>query len=223
MRRILIAAAAVLACGAVQAQTRAPLPDNVKAMLGDWEFSNADRDKVCSVRFSAERAGAAYKLKFDDGCAALFPLVKQIAGWKYPKGDLLYLVDARGRALIEFSEAEAGSFEAPTPGLGVLFLRSAAAGGREPSQPREAAGAWTVVRGGGPPLCVLTLGQGGFSVTAQPGCDPELAKLDFTQWRLDGRELMLIPANGDPWRFEETDDGWRLMSGEGEPLMLVRQ
>lgn len=222
MRRILIATVAVLACGAVQAQTRAPLSENVKSMIGVWEFSNAERDKICGVSFSADRAGAAYKLMFAPECAALFPLVKQIVGWKYPPGDLLYLLGARGQTLVAFSEVEDGIFEAPTPGLGVLFLQNAAAN-QAPKPADDAAGTWAIVRGDGPPLCVLVLGSEGFSVTAQPGCDPDLAKIDFTQWRIDGRELMLIPANGEPWRFEEVDGKWRRLSNSAEPEMLVRQ
>ncbi len=233
MRRILFAIAVVFACGAAQAQvqaqaqaqaqTRATMSDSAKAMIGAWEFSNAGRDKSCSVTFSAERAAAGYRLKFDADCGILFPLVKQITGWKYPPGELLYLIDARGQTIISFSEVEDGIFEAPTPGLGVLFLQNSTASKPEPKAADDATGSWAVVRGDAPPLCVLTLAAGGFSVTAQPGCDPDVAKLEFTQWRLDGRDLLLIPANGEPWRFEQVDGNWRRLSDEAEPLMLVRQ
>lgn len=233
MRRILIASTVLLACGAahaqtqgqaqVQAQTRATMTDAAKAMIGDWEFSNAGRDKSCSVTFSAERAGPAYRLKFDGDCGNLFPLVKQIAGWRFPPGELLYLVDARGQAVISFSEVEDGIFEAPTPGVGVLFLQNSTAARPEPKPADDATGNWAVVRGSAPPLCVITLGSEGFSVTLQPGCDADLTKPEFTQWRLDGRELLLIPADGEPWRFEEIDGNWRRLSNDAEPLMLVRQ
>lgn len=223
MRCILIASAAVLACGGAQAQTRAGLSDSAKGMIGSWEFSNAEHEKVCSVRFSADRATVGYRLRFDANCGTLFALVKRIVGWKFPQGDLLYLIDDKGQTVIEFGEVEDGIFEAPTPGLGVLFLQNASAAHPASKSPREAAGDWMVVRGEGPPLCVLTFARDGFSVTARPDCDPDLAKLDFTQWRLDGRELVLIPANGEPWRFEEVDGNWRRLSNEVEPVMLVRQ
>ena len=53
--------------------------------------------------------------------------MNDIAGWTYPNNDLLKLLDAQGRPLVEFSEVEDGIFEAPTPGVGVLFLQAPAA------------------------------------------------------------------------------------------------
>ena len=79
------------------------------------------------------------------------------------------------------------------------------------------------MRGDGPPLCVLALASDGLTVTAQPGCDPDLAKLNFTQWRLDRGEVLLVPAQGEPWRFEEIDGSWRRLSNSAEKITLVRQ
>jgi hypothetical protein len=50
-------------------------------------------------------------------------VVTKVVGWRYPEDDLLYLLNADGEALVEFSEVEDGMFEAPTPGVGVLFLQ----------------------------------------------------------------------------------------------------
>jgi hypothetical protein len=221
MKWLLTIAFATLAFG-VHAQSQS-LSDAAKEMIGTWEFSNAGHDKSCSVTFGAERAGAGYRVKFDADCANLFPLVKQISGWKHLQGDLLYLIDAKGQALISFSEVEDGIFEAPTPGLGILFLQNSTVRKPETKRDDDVTGSWAVVRGAAPPLCVLTLAAGGFSVTAQPGCDPSLVRLEFTQWRLDGRDLLLIPSSGEPWRFEEADGNWRRLSNDAEPLMLVRQ
>jgi hypothetical protein len=220
-RRILITAIAVLICGGAQAQTNAALSDSAKAMIGSWEFSDAERDKICTATFSSDRSGPALKVTFDANCGKLYPLVLRIVAWKYPQDDLLYLLDAQGEALIEFSEVEDGIFEAPTPGLGVLFLQNAAAAPKSKS-PGDVAGNWAVVRGDGAPLCVLTLASDGFTVTAQPGCDAGVARLNFTQWRMDRGELVLVPVSGEPWRFEEADDGWRRLSETGDQLMLVR-
>jgi Protease inhibitor Inh len=224
-RRILIAAIAVLICGAAQAQTNAPLNDSAKAMIGKWEFSNAERDKICAATFSSDRSGRGLKVTFDANCGKLYPLVRRIIAWKYPQDDLLYLLDAQGEALIEFSEVEDGIFEAPTPGLGVLFLQNPAAAAAAPAQkpPGEVAGNWAVVRGDGAPLCVLALASDGLAVTAQPGCDPDLVKLNFTQWRLDRGELLLVPAQGEPWRFEDVDGNWRRLSQAADQITLVRQ
>jgi len=224
-RRILIAAIAVLICGAAQAQTNAALSNSANAMIGKWEFSNAERDKICTATFGSDRSGRGLKVTFDANCGKLYPLVRRIVAWKYPQDDLLYLLDAQGEALIEFSEVEDGIFEAPTPGLGVLFLQNPAAAAAVPAQkpPGEVAGNWAVVRGDGAPLCVLALASDGLAVTAQPGCDPDLVKLNFTQWRLDHGELLLVPAQGEPWRFEDVDGNWRRLSQAADQITLVRQ
>ncbi len=223
--RILIAVAAIVIGGTAHAQTSAAPGESAKAMIGTWELSNAERDKTCSAKFTGDAVRAGFKVTFDAGCGTLFPLVRRIVGWKFPQDDLLYLLDAQGKALIEFSEVEDGIFEAPTPGLGVLFLQNPAAAAAAPKSKssREVAGNWAVVRGDGAPICVLTLAPDGLSVTAQPGCDAVLAKLDFTQWRMDNGDLLLVPASGEPWRFEDVDGNWRRLSDAADPVMLVRQ
>jgi Protease inhibitor Inh len=122
---IAIAVAGFLVGSFARAQPQ-PLNDSAKGMIGAWEFSNAARDKVCTVTFNGAAAKVGYKLKFDPACAALFPLVVNVVGWRYPEDDLLYLLDSKGNALVEFSEVEDGQFEAPTPGVGVLFLHNPA-------------------------------------------------------------------------------------------------
>ena len=57
---------------------------------------------------------------------ACFRWCADVAGWTFPDNDLLRLLDAQGKALVEFSEVEDGIYEAPTPGVGVLFLQNAA-------------------------------------------------------------------------------------------------
>jgi hypothetical protein len=228
MKRLLSIALAALAFGA-QAQTREPLGESAKAMIGTWEFSNAERDKTCSVTFKNERSAAGFALTFDANCANLFPLVRQIAGWKYPEDDLLYFLDAQGKSVAEFNEVEDGIFEAPTPGVGVLFLQAPGAAGAVESKPEQVVGTWVIKRGEGASLCTLTLANtptsAGFALTVQPGCDPAIAKLGFGQWRLDGGQLVLLPsAGGEGWSLEEIDDRtWRLLPDKPNQLTLVRQ
>lgn len=115
-----------------QSQPSAAMSDSGKALLGSWEFSNADRDKICQATFKADATKVGFKVEFDADCASKFPLVNDVAGWNFPEGDLLTLVDAQGKTLVEFSEVESGTYEAPTPGVGVLFLQNAAAVGPPP-------------------------------------------------------------------------------------------
>jgi hypothetical protein len=214
--------------GATLAQAPATLGESAKAVIGTWEFSNADRDKICTVTLKSDPAPVGFKAEFDKNCGSLFPLVNDIVGWNYPENDLLHLLDAQGKSLVEFSEVEDGIYEAPTPGIGVLFLQNAAAAGAAPKPPEQVAGDWAIVRANGTPLCRLTLAttaaQDGLALTVKPGCDPAVARLNLTLWRIDRDELMLVPARGNPWRFEEVDaKTWRRVPESNDPIMLVRQ
>lgn len=229
MALIRIAAfAAALASGPVLAQTPAALSNSAKDLLGSWEFSNADRDKICTATFKADRTAVGFKVEFDANCANLFALVNDVAGWVFPDNDLLRLVDAQGRSLVEFSEVEDGIYEAPTPGVGVLFLQNAAsAGGPAPKPPAEVAGNWTLMQGD-KTLCGLSLTanavKDAFALTVKPGCDGAIARLGIAQWRLDRSELLLVPARGSPWRFEEIDTTtWRRLPESNDAITLVRQ
>jgi hypothetical protein len=110
----------------------------------------------------------------------------------------------------------------------VLFLQSPAAAGPPPKPPEQVAGDWAIVRGSGPPLCQLTLAttaaQDGLAITIKPGCDPALARLNLTRWRIDRDELMLVPARGNPLRFEAVDaKTWRRIPETADAILLVRQ
>ena len=228
MTRFVIPLATVLMASAATAQTPPTLGESAKAVIGTWEFSNADRDKICTAVFTSDRTAVGFKVEFDKNCGSLFPLVNDVAGWSYPENDLLNLLNAAGKALVEFSEVEDGIFEAPTPGVGVLFLQNPAAAGPPPKPPEQLAGDWAIVRDNGAPLCVLTLAatavQDGLAITVKPGCDPAIARLNWTLWRIDRDELMLVSARGNPWRFEEVDaNTWRRVPESVAAFTLVRQ
>jgi hypothetical protein len=227
MKRVLAAVLAALAATPLFAQAPAPLGDSAKAVLGTWEFSNADRDKICTATFKADKTAVGFKVEFDANCAGLFPLVADVAGWTFPDNDLLRLIDAQGRALVEFSEVEDGIYEAPTPGVGVLFLQSAASAAPAAKTPEQVAGNYAVMRGE-TPLCGLTLQstavKDAFALAVKPGCDPAIARLNLAQWRLDRGELVLLPARGNPWRFEEIDNvTWRRLPESADAITLVKQ
>jgi hypothetical protein len=218
----------LVSVSAASAQTPPTLGDSAKAVIGSWEFSNADRDKICTVVLKSDPAPGGFKVEFDKNCGTLFPLVNDVAAWNFPENDLLRLLDAQGKSLVEFSEVEDGIYEAPTPGVGVLFLQNAAAAAPVSKPPEQVAGDWAVVHGSGAPLCHLTLAttaaQGGLALTVKPGCDPAIVRLNLTLWRIDRDELMLVPARGNPWRFEEVDaNSWRRIPELNDAIMLVRE
>lgn len=225
-RCLAIGLAALCLSGAALAQTPESMGDAAKAVVGTWEFSNADRDKTCSVTFKSDPVALGHKIEFDSKCGDLFPLVRDIVAWKFPENDLLYLVDAQGKSVVEFSEVEDGIYEAPTPGVGVLFLQNAAAAAPSGKSADQMTGDWTLQRAG-KPLCAFTLtmdGSGdGYALTVKPGCDAAIARLNLTRWRMDSDQLMLVPARGNPWRFEEGDaNAWRRVP-DTDQITLVRQ
>ena len=171
MTRLVVSLGAICIASTALAQP-ATLGESAQRMIGSWEFSNADRDRICTATFKSDPGPAGFKVEFDANCVNLFPLVRDVAGWKFPENDLLYLVDARGKSVMEFSEVEDGIFEAPTPGVGVLFLQNASAAGAPPKPPEQVAGEWAIVRKSGPPACALTLAMtksgDGFAVTVKP-------------------------------------------------------
>ncbi len=228
VRHLFIAALAAFVCAPALAQPKGPMNESAKGVVGTWEFSNADRDKVCTVVLKSDTVSVGYKLEFDPNCVNLFPLVHDIVGWKYPEDDLLYLLDAQGKALVEFSEVEDGMFEAPTPGLGVLFLQNPANAAPAPAKkPSDVAGDWLMKRGDGSTICAFTLANtaagDSFTLTVKPGCDPAITRLNFGQWKLVENLLLLVPATGDPWRFEEDDGAWRRLSDTDDQTRLERQ
>ena len=220
---------AAIGIGPAQAQSSAQTAafgDSAKGMLGSWEFSNAERTKTCTATFKRDAGKVGFKVEFDANCASLFPLVTNIAGWRFADGDNLFLLDADGKPLAEFSEVETGLYEAPTPGVGVLFLQNAAAAAPVAKAPDEVAGSWTI--NGAQPLCGLTLSTApagdGFVLAVKPGCNADIARLNFTRWRLDRDELLLLPPRGDAWRFVENGaDSWRRLPESTDPITLMRQ
>jgi hypothetical protein len=227
-RAILLIACAFAVSAAAQALAQtATLGDSAKALIGTWEFSNADRDKICSATFKSDATKLGFKVEFEKKCAELFPVVSDVAAWTFPDNDLLRFVDSQGKALVEFSEVEDGIYEAPTPGLGVLFLQKPGAGS-QPKPAEQIAGDWAVTRRGGPPICILTLSanavKDGLALSVKPGCDAAIVRLNFTQWKLDDDELLLLPVRGTPWRFEDDDNnGWRRVPAGADQYTLTRQ
>jgi hypothetical protein len=129
---------------------------------------------------------------------------------------------------VQFSEVEDSIFEAPTPGVGVLFLQNPAAAPAPAKSAAQVAGNWMLKRGDGAVLCQLVLTEtvlkDGFALKLEPGCEASVARLGFTQWRLDREELLLVPARGAPWRFESIDEKtWGQLPESDNRVTLVRR
>lgn len=216
----------VLLGGGAAAQSA--LSDAAKAMLGTWEFSNADREKICAVTFRADPAAGGMRVEFERKCAALFPFIGEVVSWSLSEQDFLRLLDAKGQSVLEFNEVEGGIFEAPRPGEGILFIQNASAAGPAPRTAEQMTGDWTVVRSGGKTVCTLTLSDTAsgeeFAVRVQRPCDAFVTRFAPATWQMDRGEVVLKSARGQSWRFEEGEGGaWRKVPQSADPVLLVRK
>ncbi len=210
------------------ARAQAPLTDEARAMTnGTWEFSNADRDKRCTVVFRTEPAAVGMRLAFDKVCASVFPFTTEIVGWTLTENDFLRMLDAKGKSLLEFSEVESRIYEAPRPGEGILFIQASMAVGPPPKEPGEVAGDWGFVRGTGKPICTVTLANtpagDDLALRLKPRCDTRVARFAPTAWQMDRGELVLKNARSQTWRFSEGDNAvWQRVPEGPQPLTLAR-
>jgi hypothetical protein len=214
-------------CSSALAQDMPAASEAASAMIGAWEFSNADRDKICRFNFRSEIATGGFKLDIDKNCAGIFPTTKDIVGWAVDNFGGLRLLNAGGNAVIELSLAEAGLYDGFDPEQGRYVLQSAAAAPVRSAE--DMVGNWAIARGTGKPVCVLTLantpaGADALILKVKPGCDPMVTRFAPNSWRMDQSELVLLSARGQTWRFEENDaNTWQRVPESSDPVLLVRQ
>ena len=201
--------------------------DAVKAMIGAWELSDADRDKVCRLNFRADPAPGGYKLDVDKNCAVIFPSTKDMTGWAVDRYGNLSLIDGQGTAILELSYVEGGMYDGFRPEEGRYILQAAAAAPIQSAD--QMIGDWGIARGTGKPICLLTLAKAAagadvFALKLKPGCDPLITSFNPVGWRIDQGELVLASARGQMWRFEENDaNTWQRLPETPDPVLLVRQ
>jgi hypothetical protein len=224
-----LALAGVLLGSAASAQTPPPA-DVSKAVAGTWEFSNADRDRSCTVTLRSGAAAPALALQWDAKCAGVFPFTREIVAWTPTAGDTIQFLDKAGKPILEFSEVEGGLYESQRPGEGLLFLQSVAAAEATERTAEQMSGDWAFTRGtGGKPICQITLANtpaSGETMTlrVKPGCDASITRFGPVSWQVDRGQLVLSSKGGDAWQFEETEPmTWRRVPEARPPLVLVKQ
>ena len=228
MHRVVLIAILTVLCSAPALAQKAAMGESAKGMLGDkWEFSNADRDKVCNIVFRTDPNAVGMKLEFDQTCLALFPFVKEITGWRLADNDLLRFVNAKGKSILAFSEVESKMFEAPRPGEGILFITAADAVAPDITAD-QMNGEWAVVRGNGRTICTLTLSNtaaaDGFSLKLNPGCEGFVTRFNPVTWRMDRGGLTFSSNRGETWVFEADDPAnWHRIPETNDPVLLVRK
>src|ERR1700722_9807198 len=93
----------IAGAGRAQAQDAAPAFDAAKEMVGTWEMSNADRDRRCTMTFSTDAVPGGLKLVLDQGCATVFPMLKDVVVWNIAPSGPLRLLDAKGNAALDLT------------------------------------------------------------------------------------------------------------------------
>ena len=92
---------------------------------------------------------------------------------------MLRLLDAKGAAVMEFTEVENGMFESERGAEGLLFLQTQAALKVEIRTAEQIVGDWNLLREADKPLCRLTCptpaSGDAFRVIVKPGCDKAIA------------------------------------------------
>jgi hypothetical protein len=212
-------------------QPQSSQEDTASAMIGAWEFSNADHDKTCHFTFRTETASRGRRLDIDKNCPNLFPSTKNVAAWAVDNYGDLHLLDAQGEAVIELTQVEGGMYDGFSPEEGRYILQTAAAAPVQTAN--DMAGDWAIARGSGKQICTLRLanspaGPGGaadvLTLKLKPGCDPFVMRFNPTGWRMQEGELMLLSARGQSWQFEQNDaNTWQRVPENPDPLLLVRQ
>lgn len=207
-----------------------PQADPVAAVVGAWELSNADHDKICRLSFRADATAGGYKIDVDKNCPSVFPSTKDITAWAVDNYGSLRLLNAQGEAVIELTEVESGMYDGFTPEEGRFILQAAAAAAAVRSAD-DMVGDWAIARSAGKPICTLTLGNtaatagsDNLALKLKPGCDVLITRFGPTSWHMDNGELVLQSARGQTWRFEENDTNtWQRLPESADPILLVRQ
>jgi hypothetical protein len=202
--------------------------DPVHNMIGAWEFSNADHDKICHFNFRGDAVPNGYRLEVDKNCPSLFPSTKNMVAWSVDNFGSLRLLDAGGNSVVDLSEVESGMYDGFTPEEGRYILQAATSAPQLSAG--DVAGDWAVTHGSGKPNCVLTLANSPLTgeilaLKVKPGCgDNSVTRFGPTGWRMDEGELVLMSPNGQTWQFEQNDTNtWQRVPESSVPVLLVRQ
>ena len=210
-----------------QAQPAPALSEAAREMVGGWELSNAEHDRRCKVTFSTDAAPGGFKFALDQGCAAVFPMFKDLATWSIVPNGGLRLSDGKGNAALEMSEVESGIFEGERRGEGLYFMQPQTAVTIPVRTPEEMFGDWNFLREIEKPLCSLTLSGAGapapdYKLVVKPGCDGAIAGFALSTWRLEGDQLVLT-GRGGSWRFVESDTNiWERIPPSTNPLLMLK-
>ena len=131
--------------------------DATHNMIGAWEFSNADHDKICHFNFRADAGPAATSSTSTRTARTCFPRPRT---WSPGRSTITAVCACSMPAAMRWSsspKSRAACIDGFTPEEGRYILQAAAAAPVLSAD--DMAGDWAVARGTGKPICMLTLGE----------------------------------------------------------------
>lgn len=78
-------------------------PDLAADMFGRWTISDESGKKTCAVELLKETGIGGMQIDVDPVCAAVFPVMGDIAAWRLLEGWTIDLADAERRTRLRFS------------------------------------------------------------------------------------------------------------------------
>jgi hypothetical protein len=203
--------------------------DEVKEMVGAWQISNVDRDRICTLELKTDAIKGGYRAELDKNCFDAFPTFRDVQAWTL-QDENVRLIDSRGQTVLRFEEVEAGMYESDrSAGEGLLFLQSAASIAPAGNTIEQVAGDWSI-QNAGKIICSMTLasnaaGDEVYALGIRSGCDPLVTAFGPMSWRMDRGELVINGKNGDTWRFEQADSPgtWQRVPFHPDGMTLTKK
>lgn len=88
-------------------------PDMLKSFYGPWVVADQSGDRTCKVVLKDEPTIGGSMIDVDPGCAAVFPIMEEIAAWRLMESWGIDLVDATRKTRIRFTTPEAAYIAIP--------------------------------------------------------------------------------------------------------------
>ena len=165
---------------AASAQTPPVLGTPPKAMLGDWEFSNAARDKICTASFKRDPARSASSSSSTSIAPACSRWSRKSSAGVFPTATTCFCSMPTANRWRNSARSKAACSKRRRRVLACCFCKPRPPPpGRQQKTPQELAGYWTVTRGGADDLhsvaCRVDARPMAFALTVNSGCDPSMA------------------------------------------------
>jgi len=231
---------------AVPANAQSPAPDkpdpaDVRALVADYELTNADSSLKCPMTLEPRPTGSGLALVFDrKQCVPLFGFLSEVSAWLPGIAGAILFLAPDGRTVAEFTEGVGGVYEAIRENDGVYFLANLQfVDPSERVQITDLFGEWMLSQPESEPSAAKTAkapprpctirftddvaGDQLFHLRVPPSCDVNLLPPGFRHWQLERGDIVLRNEDGESLRFERGEDGrWNKVPEKPRPLVLSR-